>query len=139
MSLSLHSSALKRRQQREHPAPILNSQPNQPPLAMTQILAKTVIGQDAPNRTDTDHLLPVIAFLKAQGYTPATGDAFYFDRDGLGTYGFAQPIDTDGSEYHFVFPPTVKLTPTSIYDTRHFVTIKQFAGPQVVRSMSFEA
>lgn len=105
---------------------------------MSQALEKIVIERDAANQTDTDHLLPVIAFLKAQGYTPATGDAFYFDRDGLGTYGFAEPLNTAGLQDHFVFPPSIHVTPTSIYDTRHFVTIKQSAGAHIARPLNFE-
>ena len=99
---------------------------------------KQRIEADAPNRTDTDHLLPVIAFLKAQGYTPATGDVFYFDRDGLGTYGFVEPLDTTDLTAHFDFPPSVRVVPGRIYDTRHFVRITQFEGPQSVRRLSFE-
>ena len=110
MSLSLSSSALKRRQQqRQQPPPILNLPANQPTLTMSQALTKTIIAQDAPNGSDTDHLLPVIAFLKAHGNTPAAGDEFTFNRDGLGTYGFQQPLDVALLQEHFVFPPTISL------------------------------
>jgi hypothetical protein len=139
MSLSLSSSALKRRQQRQQPQPILNLPANQPTLSMSQALTKTVIAQDAPNGSDTDHLLPVIDFLKAQGYTPATGDKFDFNRDGLGTYGFQEPLDVALLQEHFVFPPTIKLSVDGLHDTRHFVRIGQGNPNQPARKMSFEA
>lgn len=41
-----------------------------------------------PEYSDTEHLRPVIEFLKAQGYTPTVSDKFEFNRDGLGTYSF---------------------------------------------------
>lgn len=107
-------------------------------MATTPTPPKQRIAADAPNLSDTDHLLPVIAFLKAQGYTPATGDVFYFDRDGLGTYGFAEPLDTSGLPEHFDFPHSVQVVPGCIYDTRHFVRITQFDGPHLVRRLSFE-
>ena len=100
---------------------------------------KQRIERDAPNRTDTDHLLPVIAFLKAQGYEPATGDGFYFDRDGLGTYGFTQPLDVALLQQHFDFPPSIQVSHGQVFDTRHFVRIRQDFGPQPVRRLSFEA
>ncbi len=140
MSLSLSSSALKRRQQQRQQAPQLaNLRPNQPQLAMSQALTKTVIAQDAPNGSDTDHLLPVMNFLKAQGNTPATGDKFDFNRDGLGTYGFSQPLDVALLQEHFVFPPTIKLSVDGLHDTRHFVRIGQGNPSQPARQMSFEA
>ena len=135
--LSLSSSALKRRQRQA--SPVLNLPAHQPQLAMSQALVKTVIAQDAPSRNDTDHLLPVIAFLKAQGYEPATGDEFVFNRDGLGTYGFTQPLDVDLLQRNFVFPPTIKLSVDGLHDTRHFVRIAQGNPAQPVRKLSFEA
>lgn len=105
---------------------------------MKQALAKTVIAQDAPSRNDTDHLLPVIDFLKAQGYTPATDDQFYFNRDGLGTYGFAQPLDVALLQQHFVFPPSVTLSPGMLFDTRHFVQICQDNGPQPMQRLAID-
>lgn len=93
---------------------------------------------DAPTGSDTDHLLPIIDFLKAQGNTPATGDQFYYNRDGYGVYGFAQPLDTQLLQEHFDFPPSIHLTATSVQDTRHFVCITQDSGPQPVRRLSFE-
>ena len=140
MSLSLSSSALKRRQQqRQQPPQILNLPANQPQLVMSQAIAKTVIAQDAPNGSDTDHLLPVIDFLKAQGNTPAAGDEFQFNRDGLGTYSFNQPLDVASLQEHFVFPPTIKLSVDGLHDTRHFVRIGQGNPSQPVRKLSFEA
>lgn len=106
--------------------------------ATTPTPEKQRILRDAPNRTDTDHLLPVIAFLKAQGYTPATGDAFCFDRDGLGTYGFTEPLDTQLLQEHFDFPPSIQVSHGQVFDTRHFVRIRQDHGTQPVRRLSFE-
>ena len=106
---------------------------------MSQALAKTIIAQDAPNGSDTDHLLPVIDFLKARGNTPAAGDAFQFNRDGLGTYGFTQPVDVALLQEHFVFPPTIKLSVDGLHDTRHFVRIAQGNPGLPVRKLSFEA
>lgn len=94
---------------------------------------------DAANQTDTDHLLPVIAFLKAQGYEPATGDVFYFDRDGMGTYGFTQPLDVALLQQHFDFPPSIQVSHGQVFDSRHFVRIRQDHGPQRLRRLSFEA
>ena len=106
--------------------------------ATTPTPEKQRIERDAPNRTDTDHLLPVIAFLKAQGYEPATGDVFYFNRDGLGTYGFTQPLDVDLLQQHFDFPPSIQVSHGQLFDSRHFVRISQDSGPQMVRKLSFE-
>ena len=140
MSLSLHSSTPKRRQQQRLQRPqTLNLPANQPQLSMSQTLTKTVIAQDAPNGSDTDHLLPVIEFLKAQGNTPATGDKFDFNRDGLGTYGFTEPLDLALLQEHFVFPPTIKLSADGLHDTRHFVRISQGSPSQPARKLSFEA
>ena len=108
-------------------------------LATTPTPEKRRIEADASNRTDTDHLLPVIAFLKAQGYEPATGDGFYFDRDGLGTYGFTQPLDTQLLQEHFDFPPSIQVSHGQLFDSRHFVRIRQDHGPQPLRRLSFEA
>ena len=98
---------------------------------------KVPILADFPG-SDTEHLRPVIDYLKAQGYTPATGDVFQFNRDGLGTYGFVELLDTAGLQERFDFPPSVQVTPTSVYDTRHFVRIRQDSGSQPVRRLSFE-
>jgi len=107
-------------------------------LATTPRPEKQRIDQDAPSRNDTDHLLPVIAFLKAQGNEPATGDQFYYNRDGLGVYGFAQPLDTQLLQEHFDFPPSIQVSHGQVFDTRHFVRIRQDHGPQPLRPLSFE-
>lgn len=99
---------------------------------------KQLLLGDAPNGSDTDHLLPVIDFLKAQGYTPATGDKFDFNRDGLGTYGFTEPLDVALLQEHFTFPPSIKLSVDGLHDSRHFVRI-QHTPDQPVRRFSFEA
>jgi len=57
----------------------------------------------------TAHLQPVIDFLKAQGNVPATDDQFRYNRDGLGVYGFAQPLDTQLLQEHFDFRPWLKV------------------------------
>ena len=108
-------------------------------LATTPTPEKQRIERDAPSPNGTDHLLPVIAFLKAQGYVPATGDVFYFDRNGLGTYGFTQPLDVALLQQHFDFPPSIQVSHGQVLDTRHFVRIRQDFGPQPVRRLSFEA
>jgi hypothetical protein len=103
---------------------------------MTAPLEPQHILRDGSN--DTDHLLPVIAFLKAQGYIPTTGDVFWFNRDGLGTYGFTEPVDIQLLQEHFIFPDSINLSPGKLFDTRHFVQICQDNGPQPVRHFSFE-
>lgn len=86
----------------------------------------------------TAHLQPVIDFLKAQGNAPATGDQFYYNRDGLGVYGFAQPLDTQLLQEHFDFPPSISLSADGLHDSRHFVRI-QHTPDLPVRRFSFEA
>lgn len=107
-------------------------------MATTPTPEKQRIERDAANRTETDHLLPVIDFLKAQGYEPATGDVFSFDRDGLGTYGFTQPLDTQLLQEHFDFPDSIQVSHGQVFDRRHFVRIRQDSGPQPLRPLSFE-
>lgn len=107
-------------------------------LATTPTPKKQRIEADAASRNDTDHLLPVIAFLKAQGYEPATGDAFYTTRDGLSVYGFTEPLDVALLQQHFDFPPSVRVSHGQVFDARHFVRIGQDHGPQPVRRLSFE-
>lgn len=94
---------------------------------------------DKADGSRTAHLQPVIDFLKAQGNEPATGDAFYYTRDGYGVYGFAQPLDVSALRARFEFPPSIHLTATSVQDTRHFVCITQDRGPRPVRRPSPEA
>ena len=81
----------------------------------------------------------MIAFLKAQGYEPTTGDGFYFDRDGMGTYGFTQPLDAELLQQPFDFPLSIKLSHGQLFDSRHFVRIRQDHGLQPLRRLSFEA
>ena len=59
----------------------------------------------------TDHLRPVIAFLLAQGNTPASwrGDAFSFDQGGEGHYTFIDPIDAAQLREHFTFPASIRV------------------------------
>ncbi|MBC6700169.1 hypothetical protein [Hymenobacter sp. BT190] len=93
---------------------------------------------DKADGSRTAHLQPVIDFLKAQGNEPATGDAFEYNRDGLGTYGFAQPLDVDLLQQRFDFPPSIHLSSAGLHDSRNFVRIAQDFGPQPVRPLSFE-
>lgn len=93
---------------------------------------------DKADGSRTAHLQPVIDFLKDQGNEPATGDAFEYNRDGLGTYGFAQPLDVDLLQQHFDFPPSIHLSSAGLHDSRNFVRIAQDFGTQPVRPLSFE-
>lgn len=81
----------------------------------------------------TAHLLPLLAFLEAQGNPPhqippylvAGENGFYFDRDGFGIFYFEQPLDLAGLATHFELPDTIKLAKTSLYDAGNFVSINQ--------------
>ena len=86
----------------------------------------------------TAHLQPVIDFLKAQGNEPATGDVFEYNRDGLGVYGFTQPLDIAALRARFDFPPSISLSGEGLHDSRNFVRIAQDFGLQPVRPLSFE-
>lgn len=99
---------------------------------------KQLLSSGAPSGHRTDHLQPVIDFLKAQGYEPATGDEFQYNRDGLGTYGFTQPLDVALLQEHFDFPPSLTLSHGQLFDSRHFLRICQDFGPQPARRFSFE-
>lgn len=104
---------------------------------MTLLTPKELIS-DKSEGSRTVHLQPIIDFLKAQGNEPATGDAFYYNRDGLGTYGFAQPLDMAALRARFDFPDSIALYATAIHDSRNFVRITQDFGTQPVRPLSFE-
>ena len=104
---------------------------------LSQLPARVAIAAGVPG-SDTVHLQPIIDFLKAQGNTPATGDAFQFNRDGLGVYGFAQPLDTQLLQEYFDFPSSISLSVDGLHDSRHFVRI-QHTPNQPVRRFSFEA
>lgn len=93
---------------------------------------------DKADGSRTAHLQPVIDFLKAQGNEPATGDAFYYNRDGYGVYGFTQPLDMDALRARFDFPASIVAGQSGVYDTRNFVSIAQDFGTQPVRPLSFE-
>ena len=93
---------------------------------------------DKADGSRTAHLQPVIDFLKAQGNEPATGDAFEYNRDGLGTYGFARPLDVAALRARFDFPPSISLSESGLHDSRNFVRIAQDFGIQPVRPLSFE-
>ncbi|KUG09211.1 hypothetical protein [Solirubrum puertoriconensis] len=98
---------------------------------------KQPILPDAANGSSTDHLLPVIDFLKAQGNAPAGPDKFTFNRDGLGVYAFQQPVDVEQLRAHFDFPPSIHLSADGLHDSRHFVRVQQ-ATPLLARRFSFE-
>ena len=82
----------------------------------------------------TVHLQPLIDFLKAQGNAPASADDFTFDRDGYGSYYFAQALDMEALRARFDLPATLLLTKDTVQDTRNFVRITQALGPQPVLS-----
>ena len=81
----------------------------------------------------TAHLQPLIDFLTAQGNAPASAD-FTFDRDGYGSYYFAQALDMEALRARFDLPATLLLTKDTVQDTRNFVAITQAFGPQPVLS-----
>lgn len=82
----------------------------------------------------TAHLQPLIDFLKAQGNEPASADDFTFDRDGYGTYYFAQALDMEALRVRFDLPASIVAGQSAVYDTRNFVCITQAFGPQPVLS-----
>lgn len=88
-------------------------------------LEKQCILAEVLDPTSTDHLRPIIDFLKAQGNEPTTEDRFCYSRDGYGVYGFAQPLDVAALRARFDFPASIHLTATAVQDTRHFVCITQ--------------
>lgn len=82
----------------------------------------------------TAHLLPVVAFLKAQGNPPAPPlsyaqqgpGGFQFDRDGLGTFLFEKPLDVEALKARFDFPPTINFTRQGdLWDSRNRVGISR--------------
>ena len=81
----------------------------------------------------TAHLQPLIDFLTAQGNAPASAD-FTFDRDGYGSYYFAQALDMEALRARFDLPATIVLTKDTVQDTGNFVRITQAFGPQPVLS-----
>ena len=94
---------------------------------------KTAIAEQEPDSL-TAHLLPVVAFPKAQGNSPApplsyaqqNPDGFNFDRDGLGTFLFEQPLDVDALKARFAFPSGIGFTRQSdLWDSRNRVGIMQ--------------
>ena len=81
----------------------------------------------------TAHLQPLIDFLKAQGNAPASAD-FTFDRDGIGSYYFAQPLDMEAIRARFALPASIVAGQSAVFDSRNFVCITQAFGPQPVLS-----
>lgn len=106
---------------------------NQPTLAMSQTLEKTVLVEKLPD-SRTAHLLPIIEFFKSQGntpwlapsYRPVGDDGFDFDRDGFGNFYFDEPLDLTAVEMLFSFPSTIVFTQDrGIWDRRNLVGISQ--------------
>ena len=64
--------------------------------------------------------------------------SFSYARDGLGVYGFAQPLDMAALRAQFDFPDSTALYATTVHDSRNFVRLTQDAGPRPVRRLSFE-
>ena len=92
---------------------------------------KIEIAEQVPGSL-TAHLMPIVAFLKAQGNTPApplsyaqqNPDGFNFDRDGLGTFLFEQPLDVEAVKGRFDFPSGIGFTRQGdIWDSRNRVGI----------------
>lgn len=65
---------------------------------------KKVLIVEREGDSRTAHLLPLIAFFKAQGNKPAGPDGFTFDRDG--DYRFSGPLDM---KERFEVPATLLL------------------------------
>ena len=94
---------------------------------------KAAIAEQVPGSL-TAHLLPVVAFLKAQGnppapplsYAPQNPDGFNFDRDGLGKFRFEKPLDVAAIKAHFDFPSGIGFTREGdLWDSRNRVGIMQ--------------
>ena len=82
----------------------------------------------------TAHLQPLIDFLKGQGNAPASADDFTFDRDGYGSYYFAQALDMEALRARFDLPASIVAGQSAVYDGRNFVCITQAFGSQPVLS-----
>ena len=82
----------------------------------------------------TAHLRPIVEFLKAGGNEPASGDEFEYNRDGLGTYLFADSLDLEAVGREFDLPDSLILADNTIHDERHFVEIRKryVADPEFV-------
>ena len=60
------------------------------------------------------HLQPVIDFLISQGNTPLQ-KGFYYDKGGIGTFEFADPIDSNLLKEKFEFPDSIKVGKDAYY------------------------
>lgn len=107
------------------------------PLNMEQALGKAVIAASG-SAFVTDHLQPVVDWLKAQGYTPTTGDAFGLTPKALGLYGFAQPLNPDALAAQFEFPPSILVTLYGIHDVANYLSIRQYCGTEPLLSLEAE-
>lgn len=93
-----------------------------------------ILAQSDDSRTA--HLQPLIDFLKAQGNESASPAGFTYDRDGYGSYYFAQPLDIEALRAQFDFPPSIEAGPLAVFDSGNFVAITQALPPG--RVLSFE-
>lgn len=72
-------------------------------------MEKTKIEKDSP--TDNNraaHLRPVIDFLIQQGNRPLQKD-FSYDKSGIGTFEFSEPLNIRLLKERFDFPETIKV------------------------------
>jgi hypothetical protein len=87
----------------------------------------------------TDHLLPVIDYLLAQGNRPAYSwhtDRWRSDPGGELHYAFTDPIDAAQLHEHFAFPESIQVQEDgSIRDTLNRVDIRH---EQPTKPFSFE-
>ena len=79
------------------------------------MMNKIKISKDSPAGGDqAAHLLPVIDFLVEQGNRPLSLE-FTKDKGGIGTFEFADPIDSDLLQERFEFPGTIKVGYSQYY------------------------
>jgi hypothetical protein len=100
-------------------------------------MEKVVIAAASPDSV-TGHLLPVINWLKDHGYTPSTGDTFGLTPEALGIYGFEQPLNSVTLVAHFIFPPSILVTPYGIHDVANYLSIKQYTSTEPLLNLEIE-
>jgi hypothetical protein len=104
---------------------------------MASIPEKTVVASVGTHSV-TDHLRPVIDWLKDKGYTPSTRDAFGLTSKSLGVYGFAQPLDPEELRIHFEFPPSILITPYGVHDVANHLSIQQYLCQELLIDLEAE-